>query len=190
MMQNEIKEALEVIKKGGVALINTDTIPALTCDATNASAVNRLLQLLQRPEGCGLVVLASDMDMVAKYVKTIPSVAVDVAELSVSPITIVYSQGVGFAPGVTASDGSVAIRVPKSDFCVALIRKLNRPIVATTPVVGESMSVLRLCMEEIDPDLLEGADWATKEIDNYQMSCSASSIIAIGAGSEVTVLRK
>jgi tRNA A37 threonylcarbamoyladenosine synthetase subunit TsaC/SUA5/YrdC len=90
MSHNEIKEALEILKKGGLIICNTDTIPALACDATNPDAVADLLDLTDRPEGCGLVVLACDMDMVARHVKTIPPIALEVAEVSATPLTIIY----------------------------------------------------------------------------------------------------
>ena len=91
MSQNEIKEALEVIKDGGLIIYNTDSVPALGCDATNEEAVKKLLKLTQRKEGYGLVILASGMDMVARYVKEIPPIALEVAEVSVTPLTITES---------------------------------------------------------------------------------------------------
>lgn len=190
MSQNEIKEALEVLKKGGLIICNTDTIPALACDATNPAAVNRLLDLTRRPKGAGLVMLACDMDMVARYVKNIPPIALEVAEVSATPLTIIYPQGIGLAPGTEASDGSVAIRIPGNDFCTILTRKLNRPIVATIPATGNTKSTVRLCMEEISDEILDNVDWVTKYSDLPDMTCSVSSIISLGEGGEVKIIRK
>lgn len=190
MSHNEIKEALEILKKGGLIICNTDTIPALACDATNPDAVADLLDLTERPEGCGLVVLACDMDMVARHVKTIPPIALEVAEVSATPLTIIYPQGVSLAPGVTAQDGSVAIRIPNNDFCTILTRRLNKPIVATIPVIGDSKEVERICIEEIDDEIMDNVDWVTRYTDHPDMTCSVSSMISLGKNGEVKIIRK
>ena len=41
-MNEEIKQAIEVLNRGGVILYPTDTIWGIGCDATNAEAVKRV----------------------------------------------------------------------------------------------------------------------------------------------------
>lgn len=41
-MEEDIKNAIEILKKGGVILYPTDTIWGIGCDATNADAVDRI----------------------------------------------------------------------------------------------------------------------------------------------------
>lgn len=190
MSQNEIKEALEVIKKGGLIIYNTDTVPALGCDATNQEAVKELLELTQREEGCGLVLLASDMDMVARYVKDIPSIALEVAEVSHTPLTIIYPKGTSLAPGVLGKDGSVAIRIPDNPFCLTLLHRFNKPIVATIPVTGSSAHVIRICIEDIEDSIYDGAHWVTKDLDSPESTYNVSSIISLGSSSQVKIIRK
>lgn len=190
MSQNEIKEALEVIKKGGLIIFNTDTIPALGCDATNQEAVKKLLELTDREEGCGLVILASDMNMVARYVKNIPPIAVEVAEVSHTPLTIIYPKGVSLANGVLGKDGSVAIRIPDASFCSTLLHRFNKPIVATIPVVGSSQEIMRICIEDIEDQIYDNVDWVTEDHDSPESTCNVSSIIALGSSSQVKIIRK
>lgn len=190
MSQNEIKEALEVIKDGGLIIYNTDSVPALGCDATNEEAVKKLLKLTQRKEGYGLVILASGMDMVARYVKEIPPIALEVAEVSVTPLTIIYPNGVSLASGVLGEDGSVAIRIPDNTFCLTLLRRFNKPIVATIPVKGSSAGVIRICLEEIEDHIYNNVDWVTEDLDSPESTFSVSSIISLGSGSQVKIIRK
>lgn len=190
MSQNEIKEALEVIKKGGLIIYNTDAVPALGCDATNQEAVKKLLELTEREEGCGLVILVSDMNMLARYVKDIPAIALEVAEVSDTPLTIIYPNGVSLAQGVLGKDGSVAIRIPDNSLCLTLIQRFNKPIVATIPVKGSSAGIMRICIEDIEDHIYDNVDWVTQDLDSPESTCSVSSIISLGSGSQVKIIRK
>ena len=71
-MNEELNKALEVLRSGGVILYPTDTVWGLGCDATNPEAVARIFAIKKRPDSKSLVLLASDLDMVARYVKEIP----------------------------------------------------------------------------------------------------------------------
>ena len=70
-----IQEAVKVLREGGVILYPTDTVWGIGCDATNEKAVARVFEIKRRSEAKSLVLLACDLDMVAKYIKQIPSIA-------------------------------------------------------------------------------------------------------------------
>jgi L-threonylcarbamoyladenylate synthase len=117
-----INEAFDVLKRGGIILYPTDTIWGIGCDACNEEAVRKVTALKKRSEEKSLAVLASDLDMVARYINKIPSIAVDLVEVNDSPMTIIYPDAIvanekggasfGLAPSVVAEDGSVGIRIP------------------------------------------------------------------------------
>ena len=85
-----LAEALKTLRDGGTILYPTDTVWGLGCDATNPEAVAKIFKIKQRSDSKSLVLLASDLDMVAKYVKEIPSIAVDLVEVNDAPMTIIY----------------------------------------------------------------------------------------------------
>ena len=87
-------EAVRVLRDGGVILYPTDTIWGLGCDATDPAAVERIFRIKARPEAKSLVLLASDLDMVARYVKAIPEIAIDLVEVNDKPMTIIYPSAV------------------------------------------------------------------------------------------------
>ena len=132
-----VAEALDVLKRGGLILYPTDTVWGIGCDATNEAAVQRVFALKRRAEAKSLVLLACDLDMVARYIRKIPSIAVDLVSVNDAPMTIVYPgavvqrvagegtapegratlsspAGFGLAPSVVAADGSVGIRIPRA----------------------------------------------------------------------------
>ena len=74
-MQESIQKALEVLRAGGIILYPTDTVWGLGCDATNPEAVAKIYEIKRRADSKSLVLLASDVDMIARYVKEIPEMA-------------------------------------------------------------------------------------------------------------------
>ena len=47
-LEDDIKQAVECMRKGGVILYPTDTVWGIGCDATNAEAVKRVYEIKQR----------------------------------------------------------------------------------------------------------------------------------------------
>lgn len=136
-MKIEYEESLKNLKQGNVILCPTDTIWGLSCDATNADAVNKIIEIKKRNAEKSFIVLVNSLNMLGLYINTFPDFAVDILEYSSDPVTIIFSKGVKLAPGVINEDGSVAIRLVKgtndeSKFCNELIRKFNKPIVSTS----------------------------------------------------------
>ena len=94
-----IREAVGVLRSGGVILYPTDTVWGLGCDATNPEAVSRVFAIKRRSDSKSLVLLAADLDMVARYVKVIPNIAIDLVEVNDRPMTLIYPGAIcGKAP--------------------------------------------------------------------------------------------
>ena len=114
-MTESVAQAIKVLKEGGLILYPTDTIWGIGCDATNAEAVAKVYALKQRDEAKSLVMLAADLDMVCRYVKQIPDIALQLVEVNDAPMTLIYPGAMGLAPNAIAEDGSVGIRIPMSE---------------------------------------------------------------------------
>jgi L-threonylcarbamoyladenylate synthase len=89
-MQESIQQALEVLRDGGIILYPTDTVWGIGCDATNPEAVARIYEIKRRADSKSLVLLASDIDMIARYVREIPEMAIQLVEVNDKPMTIIY----------------------------------------------------------------------------------------------------
>jgi len=182
-----ISQALQVLKDGGVILYPTDTVWGIGCDATNEKAVAKVFEIKKRSGAKSLVLLASDLDMVAKHVKEIPSIAIDLVEVNDDPMTIIYPQGQYLAPNVIAEDGTVGIRIPANEFCVSLIRKLRRPLVSTSAnISGEPTPG---CFREISEEIRNAVDYVVPAGLEKDSTGKASQIIKIGLGGEVEIIR-
>lgn len=184
----DLDEAIAVLKAGGVILYPTDTVWGLGCDATNPEAVARVFAIKRRAESKTMVTLVADADMLGRYVKVIPEVAINLIEVNDRPMTIVYPDGVNLAPGVLAEDGTAAIRIPSgSDFCVQLIRRFGKAIVSTS--ANYSGEPTPTYYEDIPVEIIDAADWVADPCIQAGSTGEPSQIIKVGLHGEIQILR-
>ena len=192
-------------------LYPTDTVWGIGCDATNEQAVARVFEIKRRSEAKSLVLLACDLDMVAKYIKQIPSIAIDLVEVNDAPMTIIYPGAQYLAPNAVAADGSVGIRIPlvpetdpsftgstgespakRTDltagaFCRELVRRLRRPLVSTSAnISGEPTPA---SFAEISEEIKSAVDYVVPKPFGAGASGRASQFIKLGLDGEVEILR-
>lgn len=190
-------EALRVLREGGTILYPTDTVWGLGCDATNPAAVAKIFEIKRRPDSKSLVLLASDLDMIAKYVKEIPSIAVDLVEVNDAPMTIIYPGAITgdehgdrwhLAHNAVAEDGTVGIRIPMADWCKNVAYKLGRPLVSTSANISGEPTPQRF--SEIPQEIKDAVDFVVPPSVDTQSTGKASQIIKLGLGGEVAIIRK
>ena len=73
--EEDIKKAVETMRKGGVILYPTDTVWGIGCDATNAEAVKRVYEIKQRDDSKALICLVDSDARMQKYFRYVPDVA-------------------------------------------------------------------------------------------------------------------
>ena len=181
-------EATEALRGGGVILYPTDTVWGLGCDATNEEAVARVFAIKRRSEAKSLVLLAADLDMVARYVKVIPQMAIDLVEVNDAPMTNIYPGAQYLAPNVVAEDGSVGIRIPLGGFCLDLVRRLRRPLVSTSANISGEPTPARF--SEIPEAIRSAVDYVVPPRFDQGATGKASQIIRLGLDGEVEIIRK
>ena len=185
-----ITSALDVLKKGGVILYPTDTVWGLGCDATNEEAVQRLFEIKKRPGAKSMVLLASDMDMVARFVRKIPDMAIDLVEVNDKPMTIIYPGAEHLAPSTVADDGSVGIRIPVSNFCLELIRRFRRPITSTSANISGDPTPLEF--DDIPAEIRDAVDYVVPPeiLEDKIATGHPSQIIKVEVDGRVKVIRE
>lgn len=182
-----INQALDVLKKGGVILYPTDTVWGIGCDATNEEAVRKVFEIKKRSDSKSLVLLANDLDMVARFVKEIPSIAIDLVEVNDKPMTIIYPQGQMLAPSTMAQDGSVGIRIPLNDFCRELVKRLRKPLVSTSANISGEPTPQKF--SEISDAIKNAVDYTVPQELEAESSGQPSQILKIGLKGEVEIIR-
>ena len=67
-LTKDVAETLITLRRGGTILYPTDTIWGIGCDAANATAIASIYRIKRRAVSKSLIVLVSDLTMLARYV--------------------------------------------------------------------------------------------------------------------------
>ena len=124
---------------------------------------------------------------VQAYVKEVPEVAWDVMELSERPITIIFDGARNLAPNLLASDGSAALRITKEAFSRELCMRFKKAIVSTSANISGEPSPQTFA--EISDEIKASVDYICTSRQDETTSPPASSIIKLGVGGEITIIR-
>ena len=187
-MQDDLKQALEVLRNGGIILYPTDTIWGIGCDATNADAVKRIYELKQRADSKSMLVLMDNTAKLSGYVNDIPEVAFDMAELTTKPLTIIYDDAKNLASNLLAEDGSVGIRISEEEFSKQLCARFKKPIVSTSANISGEPSPQNF--DQISDAIKEGVDYIVKFRQEETKNPAPSSIIKLTKDGQVTIIRE
>ncbi|MCU0366854.1 MAG: L-threonylcarbamoyladenylate synthase [Bacteroidales bacterium] len=186
--RDDIKNALKVLRDGGVILYPTDTVWGLGCDATRAEAVRRIYDIKKRADSKSLIVLVNSVTMLSRYVDNPPDIALELAEMAEKPLTVVYDRGRGLAEGVTSDDGSVGVRICSDPFCDELLNAFRKPLVSTSANISGSPAPA--VFDEISEEIKGAVDYVCVWRQDDRSRAAASSVIKISANGVIKILRQ
>ncbi|MBQ7511428.1 MAG: threonylcarbamoyl-AMP synthase [Prevotella sp.] len=190
--EQDIKNAVEVLRKGGVILYPTDTVWGIGCDATNAEAVKRVYDIKQRDDSKALICLVDSDARMQRYVRRVPDVAwqlIDSLKDSGSkPTTLILDGAVNLAPNLIAEDGSIAIRITSEPFSKELCYRFQKALVSTSANISGQPAAQNY--QDIDPQLLEAVDYVCWSRRQEHKPHTPSSIIRLREDGEVTIVRQ
>ena len=189
--QEDIQNAIQTMKKGGVILYPTDTVWGIGCDATNAEAVAKVYKIKQRDDSKALICLIDSGNRLQRYFRDIPSVAWDlfdsIAEAS-KPTTVILDNATNIADNLVAEDGSLAMRITKETFSHELCYRFQKPIVSTSANISGQPAAANY--GDLDPKLLEAVDYVCFSRRNEHKPHTPSSIVKLAKNGEITIIRK
>jgi L-threonylcarbamoyladenylate synthase len=185
--EDDIKNCVSVLQKGGVILYPTDTIWGLGCDALNEAAVDKIFAIKRRPKEKSLIVLLADARELLQYVAAPYPDIIAIVEGFEQPTTVIYENGLDFPENVLSSDGSVAIRVTSDPFCKALIKRFRKPIVSTSANISglPSSAIFRV----IDQAIVGAVDYVVKYRQDDDDIRSASRLVRIDDDGDLKIIR-
>lgn len=179
--------ANEVLKKGGVILYPTDTVWGLGCDATKFKSVEKIFKIKKRPESKGFIVLLDQFEKLYDYVEKVPEVAADLINSFDRPLTVIYPGAKNLAKNLMHPDGSVAIRIVRTDFCRKLVSLFGKPLVSTSAnISGEPAPLI---FYNINPEIVKKADYAINLFRNQIDQIKPSTIIKFDSNGEYQIVR-
>lgn len=150
--EDSIKEAGEVIKKGGLVAFPTETVYGLGANALNSSAVEKIFKAKGRPQDNPLIVHVCNFEGIAPLVKEIPPIAQKLMKkFWPGPMTIILMKA-DIIPDVTSAGlKSIGIRMPSNIIARKLIGYAKVPIAAPSANLSgkPSPTDVERCIEDL-----------------------------------------
>ena len=188
--EEDIRQAVETMRKGGVILYPTDTVWGIGCDATNAEAVKRVYAIKQRDDSKALICLVDSDARMQRYFRNVPDVAwqlIDSLAEGGKPTTLILDGAINLAENLIAEDGSVGIRITNEPFSKELCYRFQKAIVSTSANISGEPAAQNYC--DIDPRIIEAVDYVCWSRRQEHKPHTPSSIIKLKENGEVTVIR-
>ena len=190
--EEDIRQAVEVMRKGGVILYPTDTVWGIGCDATNAEAVRRVYEIKQRDDSKALICLVDSDARMQRYIRNVPDVAWQIIDslqdADAKPTTLILDGAINLADNLIAEDGSIGIRITNEPFSKELCYRFQKAIVSTSANISGEPAAQNYC--DIDPRILEAVDYVCWSRRQEHKPHTPSSIIRLKENGEVTIIRK
>lgn len=179
-----IRQAVEILSKGGIMTYPTDTVYGIGCDIFHKQSIQRILQLKGKSKFSPLSFICPDLKDIAKYAHVSNAAYKVMRQLLPGPYTFVL-QGTRLVPKLMLTKrNTVGIRIPDNNICHALLKELGNPIVSTSASLRDD--VIFNDPEEIDRHMGHALDLI---IDGGIMGLSPSSVIDLSE-EPFRVLRK
>nr|GEW27562.1 DHBP synthase RibB-like alpha/beta domain-containing protein [Tanacetum cinerariifolium] len=145
----KLDSAVELLKKGAVGVIPTDTVYAMVCDMTNHDAIERLRRLKEVEATKPYSILCRSLHDIDTYTTGFPRGSSDglsdyfraVKHCLPGPYTFILTaskalpkQCVKYGTAVSryASRKSVGVRIPDDAVCQAVLEKMGAPLITTS----------------------------------------------------------
>ncbi len=186
--EEDIKNAVKVLKEGGIILYPTDTVWGIGCDATNEEAVAKVYKIKHRDDSKALICLVDSDARLQRYVRNVPNIAWDLLDAAIKPTTVILDGAVNLAPNLIAEDGSIAMRITKEPFSKELCYRFQKALVSTSANISGEPAAQNY--RDIAPELLESVDYVCFSRRQEHKPHTPSSIIRLKQNGEINIIRK
>ncbi len=132
-LEHEIAEGVRRLRSGGVMVAPTDTLYALSADALNQEAVDRVFSIKGRPSKMALPLLVSSWEQAQRVIREAPKLGEILAQrFWPGPLTLVLLRSTSLPAQLTGGLDTVAVRMPDHPAPLALAEGLGGPMTGTS----------------------------------------------------------
>lgn len=159
--KNKEKIIIDYFKAGRVLVLLTDTIYGFSCLADNKKAINKIKKIKARDYRKPFILLVSSIKMAEKYCFINKRQKEKLKELWLKkrPTSVILNNRFNLTSSLNQYP-SLALRLPKLDFLVKIIRKLGKPLVSTSfnfsqqELININQAELIFSQRKLKPDLI------------------------------------
>lgn len=130
---NELKEAAEVIKQGGIVIFPTETVYGIGTNGVDSKAIEKLYKIKERPYHKPISLLVSDIHMVNLVAKDITNLEYKLMEkFFPGPLTMILKKRDIVPDILTAGQNTIGVRIPSGKIARKLIEYVGKPIATSS----------------------------------------------------------
>lgn len=184
---NIIREAANIINRGGTVVFPTETVYGIGADALNDEAVDKIFKAKGRPQDNPLIVHIAEFNELDNLVVKVPEEAKILAkEFWPGPLTMILYKKDLLSDKITAGLNTAAIRIPVNKIALALIKESKKPIAAPSanisgrPSPTEVSHVIEDLMGKVDMIIDGGSSYIGLESTVVDMTGSLPMILRPG----------
>lgn len=177
-----------VIRQGGIAVIPTDTVYGLVCDATNPSAIERIFLMKKRPEEKSPPIFVASVPAARRYAYIPDAKAKFLERVWPGAVTAVFQHKEKLPRVLTGHRNTIGIRIPDHPFVLSLLKLMDTPVAQTSanisnlPPAKTAAEVSEYFKDaDIKPDLI--IDSGTLQgVSSVVIDCTGSAPILLRSG--------
>lgn len=178
-----VARVAQVLRRGGLAVVPTDTVYSIVCLVSDSDAVNRLYEAKGISSAKRLSLLVPDIASAATYTRGIPNqVFRMMRRVLPGPYTLIFQASSEVPRVMLHKRRTVGLRIPDAAIVLALLAELGEPLLATS---------VRSLSEEwvLDPVTIdtEYGDAVDVVIDAGLLSAEPSTVIDLSGERPVLV---
>lgn len=130
----KVKQAVDILRDGGVVIYPTDTVYGMGCDITNQRAVEKICKIKGiNPKKHNFSIICADLGNIAQYTKVITKPVFKMMKKGLpGPFTFILEASNVVPKILHSSKKTIGIRVPAHNIPRLLVEELGHPILTTS----------------------------------------------------------
>jgi tRNA threonylcarbamoyl adenosine modification protein (Sua5/YciO/YrdC/YwlC family) len=130
----KVAQVVDVLSKGGVVIIPTDTIYALACDLYQYKAFEQICRMKDvRPDKANFSLLCNDLSNISQFTKPFDRAVYKLLNRALpGPYTFILDASSEVPSVFRSRRKTVGLRIPDNKIVLDIIEKLGHPLVATS----------------------------------------------------------
>ncbi len=147
----KVKQAVDILRDGGVVIYPTDTVYGIGCDITNQRAVEKICKIKGiNPKKHNFSIICADLGNIAQYTRVITKPVFKMMKKGLpGPFTFILEASNVVPKILHSNKKTIGIRVPAHEIPRILVEELGHPILTTS--IRDEDDVIEY---STDPDLI------------------------------------
>ncbi len=185
MLNQEINQAVMILKRGGLVGMPTETVYGLAADAKNPDALRKIFRAKQRPIDHPLIVHIADITQLLEWANDISPMAMQLASAFwPGPMTLILPKAEGVLDLITGKQATIGIRIPNHPVALALLKSFGSGVAA--PSANRFGHISPTTAEAVREELGDAVDMV---LEGGQCDIGVESTIIDVSRSEPVILR-